>query len=552
MPRDRAKPPADIFTDRNDVELPILERVFPIDEPAVDDSSAPPVGPLPVPPSEQSGAVTMNTHHLEYQQPMIALSLGRRLLGALLPTVVFVMLGAAILAPAVAAQDPSGGELSIKSARFDIGTEEQPSPTGYRSLVVVDQGVEHNLGPMPGSVRVTMGEPHATAIAATVGGQQHLMGDAGFTDRVAAALTSPTVSDFVTLGNLSSGGPVSIDVSFDRPLGPGDHLLVQEGNGNGHVELMAVDAAGTVVGVPVHVGAPYQVDTGHPQDEGTATQAWASVVDVSRLGAGATPVAGIRLTGQDAEVKLLALVPLADTTAGVSEAASVTASEGSTPVYASVGLVAKVQPATAVDGADCVTSPAAPVAVGQASTFCFLVTNLGTTSLADVRITDPQLGLDNAELPMASGEAVLQPGDQVVLYHHTVAAERTDQVKSVVSARPVDQAGNSLDDLISPTGIADAGTITETTGAVAGSGTAGLAEVPATQAVTGVGATAAQDAPPPQLAMTGVRTEPWILVIFAMGLIFTGYTAFAAFNGAVSGRNEEACGHAQLDSLGFD
>ncbi|MGI9597957.1 MAG: hypothetical protein ACR2QK_17470, partial [Acidimicrobiales bacterium] len=53
-----------------------------------------------------------------------------------------------------------------------------------------------------------------------------------------------------------------------------------------------------------------------------------------------------------------------------------------------------------------------------------------------------------------------------------------------------------------------------------------------------------------QLALTGMVTEPWVIVIFAMGLIFFGYTVYAAFQHRP--KSDETCGHDQLDSLGFD
>jgi len=53
--------------------------------------------------------------------------------------------------------------------------------------------------------------------------------------------------------------------------------------------------------------------------------------------------------------------------------------------------------------------------------------------------------------------------------------------------------------------------------------------------------------------MTGVSTDPWVLVTLATGLIFFGYTAVAAFRRQdEESRSGEPSGHAQLDALGFD
>ncbi len=60
-------------------------------------------------------------------------------------------------------------------------------------------------------------------------------------------------------------------------------------------------------------------------------------------------------------------------------------------------------------------------------------------------------------------------------------------------------------------------------------------------------------AAPTALAMTGVRTEPWVLVGLATGCIFVGYTAVAAFRRpAHRATPGEPSGHAQLDALGFE
>lgn len=58
---------------------------------------------------------------------------------------------------------------------------------------------------------------------------------------------------------------------------------------------------------------------------------------------------------------------------------------------------------------------------------------------------------------------------------------------------------------------------------------------------------------PTALAMTGVSTDPWVLVALATGLIFFGYTTVAAFRRpAHRAAPGEPAGHAQLDALGFD
>lgn len=565
-----SKRPADIRTDRTRPELPILDRLLPLDTPtpSADRRSA-----TDEPGTESGdavgGGVSMNAHCLDYEQPQASRAWGRRFLGALLPALIgTVAVGALVVPVAAGAQTVPGQDLDIKSVRFDLPTDDAPGVTAYRSMVVTEGGVEHHLQPMSGSVRVTMSEPDAAAVTAVIDGQPFTLGATDFTASVATALSSRNVTGFLRIGVVEGGAPVSIDVFYDRPLGPGDHVLIQESNGDGAATITALDAAGVPTGVAVTVGSPYQVNTGHNTEDGGGASAWASIVDVRRFNAGATPISGIRVAGANLEVKAMALVAAESTSSGLVSSTS----ESEAPVYASVGLEAKVQPALAVDGAGCLASPASAVSVGQAATFCFLVTNLGTTNLTDIRITDPQLGLVNAVLPMASGQPDLAPGAQAVLFHHTVAGERSDQVNAIVSARPVDGGGNPITNLIAPTGVGSPGTIgvaavqesVEQTVSETGALTPGvassteMAEVSATRAINvarpeetdGATVTESAEQAPTQLAMTGVPTEPWILVILAMGLIFVGYTAFAAFNGA--SRSGEVRGHDQLDFLGFD
>lgn len=77
---------------------------------------------------------------------------------------------------------------------------------------------------------------------------------------------------------------------------------------------------------------------------------------------------------------------------------------------------------------------------------------------------------------------------------------------------------------------------------------------PLVEAVTAPSSAQAAAAPATALAMTGMPTEPWILVGLATGMIFFGYTTVAAFRRPSTHRALEGQvnGHAQLDALGFD
>jgi hypothetical protein len=77
---------------------------------------------------------------------------------------------------------------------------------------------------------------------------------------------------------------------------------------------------------------------------------------------------------------------------------------------------------------------------------------------------------------------------------------------------------------------------------------------PLVEAVTAPTPARSAASPATALAMTGMPTEPWVLVGLATGMIFFGYTTVAAFRRPSSHRAKEGRvnGHAQLDALGFD
>ncbi len=232
------------------------------------------------------------------------------------------------------------------------------------------------------------------------------------------------------------------------------------------------------------------------------------------------PGQGDRATPAPTEVGVEADVAWAD---GQRSVAGPDAAGGATEVASpSIDLAVGVLPAVAVGGVGCEEAlevAAAPAPDQGASTFCFAVTNTGSTPVSEINITDPRAGLANAVLPRSSGPTVLQPGQQVVFYHH--ATPTTDGASTVAEA--------------SATVVADDRRVSAATdGAVAD-----------VTDVTGPAVTA--------LAMTGVATEPWTLVALATGLMFFGYTIVVAFR-RPRHRPEpgEAAGHAQLDALGFE
>jgi len=95
-------------------------------------------------------------------------------------------------------------------------------------------------------------------------------------------------------------------------------------------------------------------------------------------------------------------------------------------------------------GAGCPGAELSTRLAGDAVTYCFSVTNTGDTHLGPVTLTDPDLGIDDADMTVLSGSlAAMAPGDTAVLsYDSTVDGDLTNTV--VVSANPTDPDGNDL------------------------------------------------------------------------------------------------------------
>ncbi len=96
-------------------------------------------------------------------------------------------------------------------------------------------------------------------------------------------------------------------------------------------------------------------------------------------------------------------------------------------------------------GAGCPGAELQRGADGAAVTYCFAITNDGDVTLADLRLADADLGIDESEVSVVSGDlASLAPGDTVVVYVETVL--HADLVNTVdVSGTPVDGNGDPID-----------------------------------------------------------------------------------------------------------
>lgn len=563
------------------------------------------------PTSDQLPSVSINNHHLKYEPSGSRIGNGRiaafakanrPVAMALAVVAVMVLVAGIATAAGTLRVGAAEAEVTIASVHFDLAEAEAPPSSGisasglsasgptsvvrYRSLVVDYGGSAVDLAPLTGTVRVNLSQDQAPDMAADLDGLRIGSAAPDFADSLADAVSSSDVHRFVRFTPTDDGSPISVDVTYARELRSGDFLLVQERLGDAALELAAVDAAGVAIGATVVVGPTYQWNTGHGAPPTEA--AWVSAIAVDRFATGGAPVAAIRVVGGEAEFKLLALeasAPAAGaaaataTDAAASEVGPPDAAEvlqqaepveiaepieaSEPPPFAAVGIEAGIQPAIAVDGAGCesaaeVGSVAASsaISVGQAATYCFTVTNLGTTHLKDMAISDPELGLVNAELPQHSGPQVLEPGQQAVYYHHGVVADPAGR-SAIVTATPIDAAGDPIDGFDTSAAAAGGAALAapasedaaRTTGPTESDIPAVLANV-IEESAQQAEATEAPVVPVTELALTGMVTEPWVIVIFAMAFIFIGYTAFAAFKERSNG--DRTKGHDQLDALGFD
>ena len=567
------------------------------------------------PSTEDQPSVSINTHCLTYDSTPVGLAAGQqrdrstvRRAAAMVGAIVVIMIVVAAAATAVDSVRPVGAaesEVKIVSVHFDLtapATENTgglqaagpAQPASYQSLVVEHRGVELGLDPIPGAVRVHLDQAQAPDMAADLDGLRLGSAAPDFANGLADAVSSRAVHRFVRFTPSADGSPLAIDVSYGRPLQGGDFVLVQERLGDASLELTAINATGVAIGNTVVVGPSYQWNTGHgPTPE---EPVWATAVSFDRFVTNGEPISSVRVVGNEAEFKVLALGPAAAPSAAsiaapaapepvdlatgdqgvIDTAAAETAplSEASEPPpFAAVGIESGLQPAIAVGGTGCDSAPDvgraianADATVGEAGTYCFTVTNLGTTHLSDVAISDPELGLSQADLAKLSGPEVLAPGQQAVYYHHGVVAEPAG-LATIVTALPIDEAGNPIAGFVAP-----AAAVGENNTAINRENSAeisvgqpaaetGLTEADAPAILANVvdepaaasGPAEALNAPAiTELALTGMLTEPWVLVIFAMAFIFIGYTAFVAFKERESRAAGKSKGHDQLDALGFD
>ena len=87
--------------------------------------------------------------------------------------------------------------------------------------------------------------------------------------------------------------------------------------------------------------------------------------------------------------------------------------------------------------------------IGTKITYCFTVTNTGEVHLANVTVSDPDLGITQADMTLKSGNpALLAPGATVVWFYETTLDDDLVNTASTTGT-PSDSEGNLID-LVAP------------------------------------------------------------------------------------------------------
>lgn len=417
------------------------------------------------------------------------------------------VLGVGLVLPATASDD----EPRLLAVQFDL-TPGQAADDGplsasgsaevahYVALQVDHGGVTRRLRPMTGSIgaHVSAG---STSLAAEIDGLRIGPAADGFDRTMTDVFASTSLSRFARIDTGGVGQAATIDLRLPRPLEPGDYLLVQEAGGDDSIELETIGADGVVIGPTRVVGPPYRWNSGHRTPDGAAQ--WAVVVPASAAG-GTAPATGLRIRSSKAEVKILVMEPAVEgAAASIAGQAAATGPEsgpesGADAAPTAISLPPTIEAASTEGHATEAPATGAPVA---------------TTAPAETEVAETT----PTEAPGTTG-------------HEPSPGLSTDQ-------EPAPTEANSP--------IAD--------GPAAVEGQAAAEVTPSPSEPDRAAQTDDAAPAPTTLAMTGVPTEPWVLVALATGFIFFGYTAVAAFRrpAHLAGPGESQ-GHAQLDALGFD
>jgi len=101
-------------------------------------------------------------------------------------------------------------------------------------------------------------------------------------------------------------------------------------------------------------------------------------------------------------------------------------------------------------GVGCPGGESAIGANGADVTYCFEVTNIGTTYLDDITIDDADLGIDETQMTLLSGSTPLAPGGSLVYYYEgNISGDLVNRAET--GGNPTDSAGNDLPGVNDPT-----------------------------------------------------------------------------------------------------
>ena len=277
-----------------------------------------------------------------------------------------------------------------------------------------------------------------TGVSVWENGVEMGLDDPNVAEGIARVFASPDLQDYLSYDALSihpSTWPMDFDVVFDEPVGRENYLLVVERGGNADFHLSALDDnlepfAGIAA---THFTSNYAWNTGHaPVIPSGASQPFSfNVIDLRQLlPASAGSTTGFRMDNNgEADVKLfLARIP--------------------TP--GDISLVSTVYPGHD-GGVGCGTATnTTQAAQTESVTYCFTVTNTGTSYLTNLDLTNGIV--PGSPILISADSTPLAPGDSATYYLEAVppqdgldgSVDNMFSAQAAVTARQADAGGLPL------------------------------------------------------------------------------------------------------------
>ncbi len=283
----------------------------------------------------------------------------------------------------------------------------------------------------------------STGVYAFENGTSTQVATAGFEAAVTRTVNSLDIRDYLGYDGVSAAVTANtghdFDIVFDAPLRNADYLLVSERWGNTFFDLVALDKQGNVIDGSNKVGfnAAYGWDTGYAPSNQPGQPMWFTVVDINAFGVVTEnePIYGFRIDNDgEADVKFF----------GLSDEPFLPAMTLDKTVYAGHD-----------SGASCGSSvEQVSVANGADVTFCFSITNNGEADLANLTITDADLGLsavaadDAGAFTVLSGDLPLVEDETMIVAYDTTAGGPV--VNTATATANVLLSGGGVNTVLSP------------------------------------------------------------------------------------------------------